>query len=68
MVRALSKQTLCEVEYTTESPDEYQRLAELADIGGSEGYFSELPSSDGKEPRRLLVYLARAGHSLPVLH
>jgi hypothetical protein len=64
--RVLCKQTLCMAEYAPGSRDETQRIAELADIGGSEGYFVEVDAAEGEE-KHVLFYLARAGHSLPAM-
>lgn len=67
VLRALCKRSLCMAEYATGSSEEYHRLAELADIGGSEGYFVEVQSAEGDDAKHLLVYLARAGKSLPAM-
>ncbi len=64
-LRTVCKQSLCMAEYATESSEDYQRLAEHADIGGTEGYFVEVPAEPGDSARHLLVYLARPGYSLP---
>lgn len=66
-VRVQCKRSLCVAEYATASPDEYQRLAEHMDIGGTEGYFVETPAPPGDSARHLLVYLARPGYSLPAM-
>jgi hypothetical protein len=64
-VRTECRRTLCVAEYSTSSRDEFTRIPELADIGGTSGYFVEVPSPTGDGRRHLLLYLARAGHSLP---
>jgi hypothetical protein len=66
VLRVLCKQTLCMAEYAPGSRDETQRIAELADIGGTEGYFVEV-DAPGDDAKHLLFYLARAGHPLPAM-